>query len=85
MKWEKAYKQKLVSAEEAVSHIQSGNRVVAGHDAVARLNMRNRLFGADQFLFIRFFPLHHFPPPSAHVAQCPFRIGKSSGIGCLSF
>jgi len=33
MKWEKAYKQKLVSAEEAVSHIQSGNRVVAGHAA----------------------------------------------------
>jgi 4-hydroxybutyrate CoA-transferase len=33
MKWEKIFQQKLVSAEEAISHIKSGNRVVAGHAA----------------------------------------------------
>ena len=33
MKWEKIYQQKLVGAEEAVSHIKSGDRVVAGHAA----------------------------------------------------
>ena len=31
MEWEKVYKQKLVTAEEAVAHIKSGDRVVAGH------------------------------------------------------
>lgn len=31
MNWEKVYRQKLVTAEEAVTHIQSGDRVVAGH------------------------------------------------------
>lgn len=33
MSWEKIYQQKLVSAEEAVSHIKSGDRVVVGHAA----------------------------------------------------
>lgn len=33
MNWEKIYKQKVVSAEEAVSHIKSGDRVVVGHAA----------------------------------------------------
>ena len=33
MNWEKLYRQKLVSAEEAVTHIKSGDRVVAGHAA----------------------------------------------------
>ena len=33
MKWEKIYQQKRVSAEEAVSHIKSGDRVVVGHAA----------------------------------------------------
>ena len=33
MKWEKIYQQKLVSAEEAVAYIKSGDRVVAGHAA----------------------------------------------------
>jgi len=33
MKWEKIYQQKLVGAEEAVSHIKSGDRVVVGHAA----------------------------------------------------
>ncbi len=33
MKWEKAYQQRLVTAEEAVSHIKAGDRVVAGHAA----------------------------------------------------
>ncbi|WZL74489.1 acetyl-CoA hydrolase/transferase C-terminal domain-containing protein [Clostridiaceae bacterium 35-E11] len=31
MGWQEIYKQKLVSAEDAVKHIQSGNRVVTGH------------------------------------------------------
>jgi 4-hydroxybutyrate CoA-transferase len=31
MVWEKLYKQKIVTAEEAVTHIKSGDRVVAGH------------------------------------------------------
>jgi len=31
MFWEKLYKQKIVTAEEAVTHIKSGDRVVAGH------------------------------------------------------
>jgi 4-hydroxybutyrate CoA-transferase len=31
MRWEKLYKQKLVTAEEAVTYIKSGDRVVAGH------------------------------------------------------
>ena len=29
--WQEIYKDKVVSAQEAVSHIQSGNRVVVGH------------------------------------------------------
>ncbi len=33
MNWEEIYKSKLVSAEEAVSHIKSGDRVVVGHAA----------------------------------------------------
>ncbi len=33
MNWEKIYESKLVSAQEAVSHIKSGNRVVVGHSA----------------------------------------------------
>ena len=33
MNWEKVYAEKLVSAEEAVTHIKSENRVVAGHAA----------------------------------------------------
>jgi 4-hydroxybutyrate CoA-transferase len=33
MSWEVLYKRKLVTAEEAVSHIKSGDRVVAGHAA----------------------------------------------------
>ena len=31
MKWQEIYKQKLTTAEQAVAHIQSGNRVVVGH------------------------------------------------------
>ncbi len=31
MNWKKLYKQRVVTAEEAVSHIQSGDRVVVGH------------------------------------------------------
>lgn len=31
MKWQDVYKQKLTTAEEAVEHIKSGNRVVVGH------------------------------------------------------
>jgi len=31
MVWGKLYKQKMVTAEEAVTHIKSGDRVVAGH------------------------------------------------------
>ena len=31
MKWQEVYKQKLTTAEKAVAHIQSGNRVVVGH------------------------------------------------------
>lgn len=33
MDWEKLYKKKSVSAEDAVKHIKSGDRVVAGHAA----------------------------------------------------
>jgi 4-hydroxybutyrate CoA-transferase len=31
MKWQEIYKQKLTTAEKAVKHIKSGNRVVVGH------------------------------------------------------
>lgn len=31
MKWQDVYRQKLTTAAKAVAHIQSGNRVVAGH------------------------------------------------------
>ena len=31
MSWQSSYKHKIVTAEEAVGHIQSGNRVVVGH------------------------------------------------------
>lgn len=33
MDWRKIYESKLVSAQEAVSHIKSGNRVIVGHAA----------------------------------------------------
>lgn len=33
MKWQESYKNKLVKAEEAVTYIKSGNRVVVGHAA----------------------------------------------------
>lgn len=33
MKWKELYKEKCVTAEEAVSHIKSGDRVVVGHAA----------------------------------------------------
>ena len=35
MAWEKLYKQKLVTVQEAVTHIKSGDRVVAGHAAAS--------------------------------------------------
>ena len=31
MNWKEYYKQHLMSAEDAVNHIQSGNRVVVAH------------------------------------------------------
>ena len=35
MAWEKLYKQKLVTVQEAVTHIKSGDRIVAGHAAAS--------------------------------------------------
>jgi len=31
MQWEELYKERLTTAEEAVRHIKSGDRVVVGH------------------------------------------------------
>ncbi len=50
MKWEKVYQQKLVGAEEAISHIKSGDRVVAGHAAgTPELLLKTMVDHKDQF------------------------------------
>ena len=33
LEWEKIYNSKIVSAEEAISYIKSGDRIVTGHAA----------------------------------------------------